>query len=345
MSPAMKPARVALFAAILVGGCSGTSSTELGIRTCMLGMFEKRGHMEVYQPGGTYFVMPFVNTWNTLTISQQNLTMNLSAEEGDRPVPDDITFKTRDGNNVHIDVNVMWRIDPTQAPLVLSTVGKSVDEIKERVVRPLARSVIRDVFNEITSEQYYHVTMKNKMAEKAKVELAAALAPFGVIVDMMQVQGHRFDPAYQAAINAQKQAEADIQALVEQQKAMEVQKQTELEGKRAGWNRKREDAIGAAGQERNDADAYFQTNTNAAKAVLAQAAAEADAVRKEASALNRQGGESYVKMQLAKQLGAKKILIVPTSNVSTMNVNEVMEYLMGNASGKAGGVQGAKPGE
>src|SRR5204862_4786435 len=113
---------------------------------------------------------------------------------------------------------------------------------KERVVRPLARSVIRDVFNEITSEEYYHVTVKNKMAEKAKAELQASLQPFGVLVDMLQVQGHRFDPPYQAAINAQKQAEADIQALIEKQKAMQVQKQTELEAKRAEWNRKREDA-------------------------------------------------------------------------------------------------------
>jgi regulator of protease activity HflC (stomatin/prohibitin superfamily) len=332
----MKSARRALLLLLLAAGCSGTSSTEIGIRTNMFGIIEKRGHMEVYQPGGVYFVMPLLNTWHTLSIAQQNLTMNANPEEGDRPVPDDITFKTRDGNNVHIDVNVMWRIDPARAATVLAIVGSSVGEIKERVVRPLARSVIRDMFNEITSEEYYHVTVKNKMAERAKTELQTALQPFGVLVDMLQVQGHRFDPAYQAAINAQKQAEADIQALVEQQKAMEVQKQTELEGKRSAWNKKREEAIGAAGQERNDADAYFQTTTNAAKAVLAQAAAEADAVRKEAAALNRQGGESFVKMQLAKQLGAKRILIVPASNVSTMNVNEMMEYLMGKSATKSG---------
>jgi regulator of protease activity HflC (stomatin/prohibitin superfamily) len=312
--------------------CDGTSSTEVGIRTCMLGLLEHRGQQQIYQPGGAYFVMPFVNTWHTLSIAQQNLLMHAAVNEGDRPIPDDVTFKTRDGNNIHIDVNVMWRIDPGQAGMVLTHVGKSVEEIKERVVRPISRSVIRDVFNEITSEQYYHVTVKNQMADKAKAQLAAELQPFGVIVDMLQVQGHRFDPAYQAAINAQKQAEADLQALVEQQKNIAVQKQSELLGKRAEWNKKQEDALGQAGKTRNEADGYYQTTINSAKAVLAQAQAEADASRKEAAALNRLGGESYVKMQVAKMLATKRIMIVPAANVTTMNVNDVMEYLVGKSA-------------
>ena len=146
--------------------------------------------------------------------------MNANPSEGDRPVPDDITFKTKDGNNVHIDVNVMWRIDPKKAADIVFHVGQSVDEIKERVVRPISRSVIRDVFNEISSEEYYQVTVKNQMAEKAKDALAKALEPYGILVDMLQVQQHRFDADYQGAINAQKQAEADVQTLVEQQKNM-----------------------------------------------------------------------------------------------------------------------------
>ncbi len=93
-------------------GCESTSSTEVGVRTCLFGILEKRGEQQVYPPGGIYLVMPFVNSWDTLPISQQNLLMNANPDEGDRPVPDDITFKTKDGNNVYIDVNVMWRINP-----------------------------------------------------------------------------------------------------------------------------------------------------------------------------------------------------------------------------------------
>ena len=83
------------------------------------------------------------------------------------------------------------------------------------------------------------------------------------------------------------------------------------------------------GRIRNDADGYYQTMSNEAKAVIVAAQASADATKKAASALDKAGGEAYVKMELAKMLATKKILIVPASNVSTMNVNQMVDYLLG----------------
>lgn len=311
--------------------CRSTTSTEVGVRTNLLGILEKRGEQQVYAPGGLYLVLPIVNAFTVLPISQQNLLMSADAGHGDRPVPDDITFKTKDGNNVYIDVNVMWRIDQQKAGFVVSHVGQTVEEVKERVVRPLSRSIVRDVFNEITSEEYYQVTVKNRMAALAKDQLAAALAPLGVAVDMLQLHQHRFDPEYQGAINAQKQAEADVQMLVERQKAMLVQKQSELEGRRSEWNQKTEVARGEAGRVRNDADGYYQTQTNQAKAIVVTAQAEADGVRKEAAALSKLGGDAYVKMQVSKRFAEKRIYLVPGSNVSTLDVNSTLNFLMKGA--------------
>lgn len=318
-----------LLLAVLTIGCGATSSTEVGVRTRLVWFFEKRGAQEIYPSGGVYFFLPVVNTWNTLPVSQQNLLMTAAVAEGQGR--DDITFKTKDGNNVYIDVNVMWRIDPKKADFLISHVGQSALELKERVVRPIARSVIRDVFNEITSEEYYQVTVKNRMAAKAKEQLAKELAPLGLLIDQLQVQQHRFDREYQDAINAQKQAGADVQTLIEQQKNMAVQKQSELEGKRSEWNKRIEDALGEAGRIKNEADGYYQTKTNQAKATIAVAQAEAEGIRKEAEALGKLGGDAYVKMQVAKQLARKRIVIVPGSNVSTMNVNDMVNYLVGNA--------------
>jgi len=317
-----------LAAALALDGCGTTTSTEVGVRTSLFGILEKRGEQHTYEPGGIYFFLPIVNAWNTLPISQQNLVMNANPSEGDRPIPDDVTFKTKDGNNIYMDVNVMWRIDPKKAGYIVARVGQSASEISERVMRPISRSVIRDVFNEITSEEYYQVSVKNRVAAKAKDQLAAELAPYGILIDMLQVQQHRFDANYQAAINAQKQAEADVQTLIEQQKNMEVQKKSELEGKRSEWNKQLEDAQGEAGRVRNEADGYYQTKTNEAKAIVATAQAEAEGVRKEAEALGKLGGDAYVKMQVAKQLSQKRIWIVPATNVSTMDVNQMLKFLL-----------------
>jgi regulator of protease activity HflC (stomatin/prohibitin superfamily) len=314
--------------------CHSTRSTEVGVRTNLLGVLEARGEQQIYAPGGLYLVLPVVNAWTVLSTAQQNLVMNADPNEGDRGIPDDITFKTKDGNNVYIDVNVMWRIDPKKAGLVVSKVGQNMAEVKERVVRPLSRSTIRDTFNEITSEEYYQVTVKNRVAAQAREQLAAALAPFGVEVDMLQLHQHRFDPEYQEAINAQKQAEADVQMLAEREKAAVVQKQSELEARRSQWNQKLEDARGEAGRIRNDADGYFQTQTNRAKAIVAAAQAEADGVRKEAEALAKMGGDAYVKMQVSKLFAEKRVFLVPGSNVSTLDVNTTLQFLMRGAGTK-----------
>ena len=168
-------AALAALASASLAGCRPTNSTEVGVRTNLFGVLEKRGAQEVYSPGGVYMVLPVVNSWTTLSVAQQNLLMNANPAEGDRPIPDDITFKTKDGNNVHIDVNVMWRIDPKKAGFLVTNVGQTVEEIRERIVRPISRSVIRDIFNEITSEEYYQVAIKNAMAEKTRKALVASL--------------------------------------------------------------------------------------------------------------------------------------------------------------------------
>ena len=122
-----------------------------------------------------------------------------------------------------------------------------------------------------------------------------------------------------------------MQTLIEQQKNMVVQKQSELEGKRSEWNKGMEDSLGEVGRIRNEADGYYQTKINEAKAVVAVAQAEAEGVKKEAEALGKLGGDAYVKIQVSKQLSTKKIILVPGTNVSTMDVNKMVDYLLGKA--------------
>ena len=208
-----------------------------------------------------------------------------------------------------------------------------MSEIQERLVRPVSRSVIRDVFNEITSEEYYQVDGEEPHGRPGpRSSCRPSSSPYGILVDMLQVQQHRFDPEYQAAINAQKQAEADVQTLVEQQKNMEVQKQSELEGKRAEWNRQLEDALGEAGSTRNEADGYYQTKTNEAKALLA-----AGAGRGGGHSQGGRGAGQARRRRLRQDAGGEACsprsacCSCRTRNVSTMDVNQMVDYLMARA--------------
>ena len=60
---------------------------------------------------------------------------------------DDLRFKTSDGNDIETDVTVRWRIDPTKAVRIWELAAPSTRLLKDRLVRPQARSYVRDVLN------------------------------------------------------------------------------------------------------------------------------------------------------------------------------------------------------
>ncbi|HVO19635.1 MAG TPA: hypothetical protein VMU15_10285, partial [Anaeromyxobacter sp.] len=91
------------------------------------------------------------------------------------------------------------------------------------------------------------------------------------------------------------------------------------------------------------ADGYYQTQTNQAKAIVAAAQAEADGVRKEAEALSKLGGDAYVKIQVSRLLAEKRVYLVPGANVSTLDVNGALNFLLRDAAAKGGGPRRAAP--
>src|SRR5690349_3870900 len=161
---------------LLVSGLTGcaphtTGATEVGVK------FNKvTGSFEMKEPGATHFFMPVVNDWKTYDISLRNLVMSADSGSGDRQDKDDLRFKTRDGNDIETDVTVRWRIDPTKIGSVWKFAAPDSDALEERLVRPLARTYIRDVLNLLNSEDFYNPTKRFAAANDATRLLAGHLA-------------------------------------------------------------------------------------------------------------------------------------------------------------------------
>src|SRR5256885_12080065 len=143
----------------------------------------------------------------------QNLEMVLDSRRGDRNGRDDLHFKTTDGNDITMDVTVAWTIDPKHAPDLLQNVGFSTNEVKETLVRPMARTLVRDVLNELDSEAVYNSDKRFEKAEQARQQLSAALAPYGILVNQVILHEHRFHPDYERVIHDRKLAEQRAQQL------------------------------------------------------------------------------------------------------------------------------------
>ena len=196
---------------LLAAGCTfhNTDSTEVGVLTRKIAFFGKSGvQPETYPPGATYTFPAFITDWNVYNVALQNLAMVRSVQKGDRGSRDDVEFKTHDGNDIAVDVTIAWRIDTAKAPWTLEHVGGSTDEVKENLVRPACRSIVRDVLNAMTSEEFYVSEKRFLKAEEAREKLARVLAPEGVIVERVILGEHHFHPDYEKVIHDKKLAEA-----------------------------------------------------------------------------------------------------------------------------------------
>jgi regulator of protease activity HflC (stomatin/prohibitin superfamily) len=300
------PALAAVVA--LEAGCTPhhTGPTEIGV------VFNKvTRSMERKPPGATYFLVPFINDWKTYDISQRSLVMNADTSTGDRREKDDLRFKTRDGNDIDTDVTVRWRIDPTQVDRVWQHVAPSSDEVEHSLVRPLARTYVRDVLNRLDSEEFYNPKLRFAAANDATNLLAQRLQPYGVIVESVLLGDFSFKHEYQRLINQRKEAEKEAEKLEAQILATQASNQSNLQAKVAVLTQELTAAQGGYEQAKRESDAYVVKRQQEAQATLAERNAAAEGIRRERAALNSSAGDAYVNLQLIEALQKKEIRQIP----------------------------------
>lgn len=320
--------RTAILFAILISAVScmphHTGATQVGVR------FNKMtGAVERADPGATYFFAPIVNDWKTYDVSTQNLVMTAQQNEGDRNSKDDLRFKTRDGNDIETDITVRWRVDPSRVDFLWKTVGPSTDEVKDRLVRPLARGYVRDVLNRLDSEEFYNPDLRFRAAGLATDILAKHLQPYGVIVEQVILGDFSFKTEYQNLINQRKEAEKQAEKLEAEILATREANQANLQGKVAELTQQLTAANGQFAQAKRAADAYLVQKQNAARATTAEKTAIAEGIRRERAALNGSAGDAYVNLQLIDALKDKEIRQIPhlpNGNV-IVDGNKLLEQL------------------
>jgi regulator of protease activity HflC (stomatin/prohibitin superfamily) len=324
----MKKILIALSAAAIatLAACTPhtTAATEVGVR------FNKiTRSTEIAQPGATYFFAPIINDWTVFDVSTQNLVMSRKANGGDRAEKDDLRFKTRDGNDIETDVTIRWRIDPSKAATIWEQSAPSTKSLKERVVRPQARTYVRDALNRLDSEEYYNPDLRFRAANEATKLLGAHLQPFGIIVEQVILGDFSFKPDYQTLINRRKEAEKNAEKLEAEILATLEGNKANLQQKTAELTEQLTRSQGELQQAKKAADAYLVRRQQEAQAVIAEKTAVAEGVRKERAALNGSAGDAYVSLQLIDALQKKEIRQIPklpNGNV-IIDGNKLLEQL------------------
>ena len=308
-------------------GCSSqtTRETEFGVLVCKLsiGCANKGVQEQTYAPGSTTFFAPFIRDFYVFDTKMQNLEMVTDPTRGDRKERDDLQFKTNDGNDISMDVTVAWQIDPKRCPDILMNVGTSTEAVKDKLVRPMARTLVRDVLNELDSESVYNSDKRFEKAEKAKTVLTDALSPYGITIVQVILGEHRFNPEYEKVIHDRKLAEQKAQQLKSEADAAAQEAIRNLETARGEVASTIAQADGELAQAKLTADAQYYQQEQDAQAIVAERAAKAQAIAKRNEALKGVGGRAMVKLRIAEALAGKPIILIPGGAGSAMGVNRL----------------------
>jgi regulator of protease activity HflC (stomatin/prohibitin superfamily) len=317
-----------------LSGCVlySTDSTEVGVRTRKFTLFGEKGvENKIYAPGSTYIFLPFINDWHTFDTKLQNLEMVFDRSRGDRRSQDDLLFKTIDGNDISLDVIIAYRLDAEKAPYVLMNVAEDDRTLREKIVRTVARSKPRDIFGELTTEEFYVADKREAQSQRAKDVLQEMLGPLGIVVEKVLTKDYRFNKEYQKAIEDKKVADQQVQKNRSAQHAALEEYKRKLEEAKGEVNKLIADADGTYRKAKIEADVYYEKQQLLAEATKAEGVAEAKGIQEMNNALAGAGGEAFVKLRIAEALQGKQIMLLPVSeggmNLKTTDINQLINTM------------------
>ncbi len=314
---------IALLMVLLLGFSSyhATDSTEVGVRT--IKWFGPSGvQNEVYQPGSAYFFLPVFNEWDTFDTRLQVVEMKGASQ---------LTIKTRDGNDLFVDVTFSYHIDPRKAPFIRQYVAKSDNELREKVFKTVVRSRTRDFLGALSTDEFTSTEDRNKAVESSKTGLQTIFDGYGIILERVAVMDYRFDPDYLKVITEKKVAEAktlEVRAQMEAQREANIRMRNESEGQVKATIAA---ALGRYSNTVSAADADLDQKKIMAEAILTEGTNSSLAISKQREAIATAGGEAQIQLAFATNLMGKRIIMIPTGNglnLQTLDLNKALESIL-----------------
>jgi regulator of protease activity HflC (stomatin/prohibitin superfamily) len=313
---------VLIFLLLSFASYHSTDSTEIGVRTVK--WFGKRGvQNQVYQPGAAYFFPPIINEWDTFDTRLQIVEMK--GPQGQ------LVIKTRDGNDLFVDVNFSYRIDPQRAPYIRQFAAKSDLELREKVFKTVARSRTRDFLGALSTDEFARTEERNKAVELAKAGLQDIYSEYGIILERVAVMDYRFDPDYLKVITEKKVAEAktlEVRAQIEAQREANKRLLNESEGLVKGLMAY---TLGQFSNSVSAADADLDQKKILADAILTEGTNTALTIVKQREAMASAGGEAQIQLAFATNLLHKRIVMIPSGggiNLQTLDINRALETIL-----------------
>jgi regulator of protease activity HflC (stomatin/prohibitin superfamily) len=157
---------------------------------------------------GLNFVNPLI-TVERLDVRTQNYTMSGVTDEGHKSGDDAIRVLTADGLEVTIDLTVLYRVVPSEAPRLIRETGNNYED---KIVRPISRTRIRDnaVYYEAVA---LYSTKRDEFQNRIFKGIEADFKNRGLLLENLLVRNITLPANVKATIEQKIQAEQEAQKM------------------------------------------------------------------------------------------------------------------------------------
>ena len=159
----------------------------------------------------------------------QNYTMSAIHNEGAQEGDDAIRVLSNDGLEVVIDLTVLYRISPADAPKILKTIGVNYTD---KIVRPITRTRIRDnavFFDAVALYSTKRVEFQNRISKSIETDFKSR----GLILEQLLIRNINLPQSVKATIESKINAEQDAQKMtfvLQKEKQEAERKRVEAQG-------------------------------------------------------------------------------------------------------------------
>ena len=165
----------------------------------------------------------------TFDIRTQNYTMSGVKDEGDKSGDDAIRVLTADGLEVVIDLTVLYKVVPSQAPHILREIGT---DYRNTIVRPICRTKIRD------NAVYYdavalYSTKRDEFQARIFKTIESDFKNRGLMLEQLLVRNITLPASVKTTIESKINAEQDAQKMtfvLQKEKQEAERKRVEAQG-------------------------------------------------------------------------------------------------------------------
>lgn len=177
---------------------------------------------------GLHFVNPLVKV-TEMDVKTENYTMSGIHDEGTKDGDDAIRVLTADGLEVTIDLTVLFRVVPSEAPRLVRETGV---DYTDKIVRPLTRTKIRD-----NSVYYDAVSLYSSKRDEFQARIYKSIEEDfkkrGLILEQLLVRNISLPESVKASIESKINAEQDAQKMqfvLQKEKQEAERKRVEAQG-------------------------------------------------------------------------------------------------------------------